>query len=431
MSSENSITKNIMMGLVAKRWLNFKMTEEEKEKITKKGMLKDLDIVLYEDEEYKFREVFNMSTGLWITGDTENGNSPFRRSFPSLLDIGIMGHCPNGKAGICAKAGIQCYQNAPNSTRPNMSLKDFKTIIDQCKGKTFQVALGGAGDPNLHENFKEIVEYCRKNDIIPNYTTSGFNLTDEQVEISKQCGAVAVSQYSRLKTAKMPRYAVSEDGSRTATGMTEIFSETNPQTNNAIQKFLDAGITTNIHFVLGENTIKEAIIRLKNNLFPNGINAVIFLLHKPIGLGKKENMLGYNAPEVKEFFELIDSKKFPFKIGFDACSVPGIINFTKTIDDRSIETCEGGRTSAYIDSQMNMMPCSFGNQNKSFYVSLYDNTIKEAWESEVFKKFRNHLFYACTNCKDRVNCYGGCPIVEDIVLCNRKEREYKESEERK
>ena len=343
-----------------------------------------------------------------------------------MLDIGIMGHCPNGKAGICAKAGIQCYQNAPNSTRENMKLEDFKIIIDQCKGKTFQVALGGAGDPNLHENFKEIVEYCRKNGIIPNYTTSGFNLTDEQVEISKQCGAVAVSQYSRLKIGSIPEYGTTENGEHICLSLNKTHTETNPQTNNAIQKFLDAGITTNIHYVLGKNTIKEAIIRLKESLFPKGINAIIFLLHKPVGLGQESNMLHYDDPEVKEFFDLIDNNDFPFKIGFDACSVPGIINFTSNIDSRSTETCEGSRTSAYIDAQMNMMPCSFGNQNKSYYVSLYNHTIKEAWESEVFEKFRRRLSTSCMQCKDRVNCYGGCPIIPEVVLCDRKERVYNE-----
>lgn len=424
MNSINNKKRNFIKSLLAKNWTQFKIKPKEAMEMVKTKGFQSLNISLYEDPEYHFREFFDKETGLWITGDCEDGTTPFRRSFPSLLDIGIMGHCPNGKAGICAKAGIQCYQNAPNSTRDNMKLEDFKTIIDQCKGKTFQVALGGAGDPNLHENFKEIVEYCRDNGIIPNYTTSGFNLTDEQVEISKQCGAVAVSQYSRLEIGQMPSYQVLEDGSRIPTEMMQVFSETNPQTNIAIQKFLDAGITTNIHYVLGKNTIKEAIIRLKNNLFPEGINAIVFLLHKPVGLGQESNMLHYDDPEVKEFFELIDNEKFPFKIGFDACSVPGIINFTKNIDSRSTETCEGSRTSAYIDAQMNMMPCSFGNQDKSYYVSLYDNTIKEAWESEVFNNFRNHLFKACPNCKNRVNCYGGCPIISNIVLCNRQERKY-------
>lgn len=401
--------------IIGQDWVNFKMTTEQLDKLKKNENFDKLNIKLYEDPEYNFREFFDMKTGLWVTGDCKNGSPVFRRSFPSLLDIGIMGHCPNGKAGICAKAGIQCYQNAPNSTRENMKLEDFKNIIDQCKDKVFQVALGGAGDPNLHENFKEIVEYCRKNDIVPNYTTSGFNLTDEQVEISKQCGAVAVSQYSRLVEAD--DYYI-EDWGRVA------YKETNLQTNNAIQKFLDAGITTNVHYVLGKNTIEEAIIRLRNNFFPKGINAIVFLLHKPVGLGQKENELDYNDPLTKEFFELIDTEEFDFKIGFDACTVPALINFTKNIDSRSTETCEGSRTSAYIDAQMNMMPCSFGNQDKSYYVSLYENTIKEAWESDVFSKFRNRLHTLCKNCKDKVNCHGGCPIIPEIVLCNRKEREY-------
>ncbi len=416
--------KQLAKSLIGQDWVNFKMTQEQKKELEQNENFKSLHIQLYEDPEYNFREFFDRDTGLWVTGDCKDGSPVFRRSFPSLLDIGIMGHCPNGKAGICAKAGIQCYQNAPNSTRENMKLEDFKSIIDQCKGKTFQVALGGAGDPNLHENFKEIVDYCIGNDIVPNYTTSGFNLTDEQVEISKKCGAVAVSQYSRLKIGQVPEYGTTENGDNIPVGMNTLYQESNPQTNNAIQKFLDAGITTNVHYVLGKNTIKEAIIRLKNNLFPKGINAIVFLLHKPVGLGQKENELDYNDPLTKEFFELIDTEQFPFKIGFDACSVPALINFTKNIDSRSTETCEGSRTSGYIDAQMNMMPCSFGNQDKSYYVSLYENTIKEAWESDVFNKFRNRLCTSCKNCKDKVNCHGGCPIIPEIVLCQRKEKEY-------
>ena len=53
---------------------------------------------------------------------------------------------------------------------------------------------------------------------------------------------------------------------------------------------LDAGIKTNIHYVLGNNSIDEAIERLKNNDFSKGINAIIFLLHKPVGLGQENNV---------------------------------------------------------------------------------------------------------------------------------------------
>ena len=71
-----------------------------------------------------------------------------------------------------------------------MTLENFKSIIDQVKHHVNQVALGGRGDPNLHPQFKEFVEYAKNNGVIPNYTTSGVNLTEEQIKVSMLCGAV-------------------------------------------------------------------------------------------------------------------------------------------------------------------------------------------------------------------------------------------------
>lgn len=59
---------------------------------------------------------------------------------------------------------------------------------------------------------------------------------------------------------------------------------------------LSAGGKTNIHYVLGYNSIDEAIERLRTNDFPLGINAVIFLLHKPVGQGSKKNVLKVGIP---------------------------------------------------------------------------------------------------------------------------------------
>lgn len=79
---------------------------------------------------------------------------------------------------------------------------------------------------------------------------------------------------------------------------------------------LDAGVKTNIHYVLGNNSIDEAIERLRNNDFPKGVNAIIFLLHKPVGLGQENNVLNFDDEKVKEFFHIIDTCQFDFKIGF-------------------------------------------------------------------------------------------------------------------
>ena len=77
--------------------------------------------------------------------------------------------------------------------------------------------------------------------------------------------------------------------------------------------------------------------------FPDGINAVIFLLHKPVGLGTQANVLSPDDERVKEFFSLIDKHDYKFQIGFDSCSVPGLLNFTEEILNSTLEPCEGAR----------------------------------------------------------------------------------------
>lgn len=354
------------------------------------------------DKINKFISIFNTKTGDYVrTGvleRRENGEiydtnvDPFMTVFPELIDIGIMGKCVNGEAGLCT---VQCYQNAiGRNNKKNMSLEEYKRIIKQCQGKTFQVALGGAGDVDTHEDFEEILRITRKMDIIPNFTTSGIAMTEKKANICKElCGAVAVSEYHQ------------------------------PHTKKAIEMLIKAGVTTNLHYVLGNDSIDEAIRRLKEDDWYEGLNAVVFLLHKPVGLGSKENVLKTDDPKVKEFYETVDKVmgKISVKIGFDSCNVPALINFNKNIDPASIDTCEAGRWSMYIDSESIAMPCSFDNQSKKWGIDLKEHTIKEAWNSDTFESFRDSFRKSCTSCKMNVECKGGCPIC-DIVLCNRDEK---------
>lgn len=443
----------------------------------------------YFDKTNNFAEIFNTENGFYVRTGVLNQNGkdtgvdPFMRDFPALIDIGVMGHCVHGSSGLCAKSGVQCYQNGLKTCEPNMTLDNFKKIVDECKGKCFQFALGGRGDVDQHENFEEILKYCAENNIVPNFTTSGLGVNAHIADICKKyCGAVAVSMYSRLaeKTPTIVRIPVPADQAKVYRSVedmpvcftfdnsdedncwsglnyiingkiyvpcvdNEIVFSDKPQnysyyrvyeeknsikrnaipnyTFNAVNAFISAGVTTNIHYVLGNNTIDEAIARLKYNGFPKGINAVIFLLHKPVGLGKEENVLDINDERVKEFFELIDGGKFPFQIGFDSCTVPGIINCTSKIAPESIDSCEGGRFSMYITSDMKALPCSFDNQDMKWAVDISESTIQNAWDSEQFNDFRSHFLNSCPSCPNRTSCYGGCPIRRQTVLCNRATKE--------
>ena len=361
-----------------------------------------------------FISCFNQATGFYFrTGILEDGKDtgvdPFMASFPELLDVGIMGHCIHGKTGLCQKAGIGCYQDGLHSNNPNMTLEDFKKLAKQYKGKTFQFALGGCGDPDQHEHFEEILKVCKENDIVPNFTTSGFGMTEALAKLCKQyCGAVAVSCYR------------------------------SPYTIKAINLLLAEGVKTSIHYVLSKSTLTEALQHLRSDVinsdltksssqseylpFPKGINAVIFLLHKPVGLGTKEDMITKDNKDFLDFLDLVNEVEFQYKICFDSCTVPALINLDK-VEPNCLDTCEGARWSAYITPDMKLLPCSFDNQAQRWAVDLAQNTIAEAWESDTFEDFRNHFVQSCPGCKHRTKCMGGCPIVPEIVLCKDKEPE--------
>ena len=356
---------------------------------------------IIEDKTYRFRTAFDTETGMYIrTGildeeGNDTGVDPFMASYPHLIDVGIMGHCIHGKTGLCAKAGIGCYQSGMLVQKPNMTVEDFRSIAQQSRGRCNQFALGGRGDPDQHEHFEEILRICRENGLVPNFTTSGYGMTPDIAALCKRyCGAVAVSWYRSEYTLR------------------------------AIRTLLEAGVRTNVHYVLGNNSIDEAIERLRENSFPEGINAVIFLLHKPAGQGSEANVLAVDDPRVAEFFALLD-QPHPFKVGMDSCNVPGALRYCKAILPESLDTCEGGRYSCYVGADMTMVPCSF-DQHQTYAVSLREMSIAEAWNSEPFERFRNKMRRACPDCPQKNYCLGGCPLMPRIVFCDSLQRKIEE-----
>ena len=318
----------------------------------------------------KYSLFFNTKTGVEILdGPIIDLDTSYSLIYPSMIDIGIMGHCKN-KCSFC-------YQGDKNE--PNMTLNNFKKIIDQSKELIMQVALGGRGDPNHHENFREIIEYCRENNVIPNYTTSGIALTDEQIEISKLCGAIAVSAYDQTYT----------------------FS--------AIKRLQDAGIKTNIHFLFSSSSYLDAANLIygydiwDKKVDLERLNAVIFLLFKPQGKGKEVKFLIPKLlPHLKTFVNALDSstRTNKFKIGMDSCLFNKISEIRPLTDQEKIfgDTCEAARCSCYITPDMRFMPCSFADHNLFGY-DISQNDISDIWKNgNSFLEARKQLKIKSNKC---------------------------------
>ena len=312
-------------------------------------------------KQEKYIILFDGINGIEIS-DGINGNpDPFVLEAPSMIDIGVMGHCLND----CKI----CYQGDINI--PNMRFEDFQIIINQCKDHINQVALGGKGDPNKHEDFEKILQYCRVNNVVPNYTTSGNSLTDEEVYISKMyCGAVAVSNYNQDFTYR------------------------------ALNMFIDKKVKTNIHFVVTSETFDDAM-RIMNGediwdkKFPiDKLNAVVFLLFKPQGCGSDKKHLCLSDLQISKFADMLLSPKCKFKVGCDSCMINKVSSAREltTNEKLCVDTCEAGRMSCYISPDMKFMPCSFGDKKTYGIPITQNNTIQKIWKNgPPFLAFRNVL----------------------------------------
>jgi radical SAM protein with 4Fe4S-binding SPASM domain len=314
--------------------------------------------------------------------DDRNGNAPFWCSVgPELIDVSITNWCDLG----CP----HCYK-ASSTRGQHMPFEDYQRILRQARNLgVLQVALGG-GNPNQHPAFCDILRFTRTEcGIMPSYTTNGRGLSRDVLLASKEyCGAVAVSLYEPTNDA---------------------FA--------AIAVLLRHGIRTNVHFLLSNKTIGSAIALLSRPPAGlDGINAVVFLNYKPIARCPDDDSLLSRSSELQEFFRLAD-RSFPFKIGFDSCSISGIARFMD-VPANLVESCEAGRFSMYISEDGRMYPCSFVCGSVQG-VSVGNANMGSVWRRHAtFTRFRAALTRAaCPSCAGSKICKGGCPAFPEINLC--------------
>ncbi len=290
-----------------------------------------------------FKSIFNPDTGFAVRGELADGTDPIYASSPELVDCKITNCCDNG----CT----YCYMGS-NENGQHCRSSDYVFLIDQMeKLGVFQVALGG-GEPTMHPDFTMILRMTKYAGIVPNYSTNGNHLTQEIVDASREfCGAVAVSWHNPPNVA--------------ATGW-----------------LIRDGVKTNIHYILSEQKVDGAIglmRALDNGLLP-GLNAVIFLRLKPVGRARAMRA-DLGGADLERFFAETE-KTHPYKVGFDACMVPFLVEQTE-FDPIYFDYCDGGRFSCYVDAsspEIEMKKCSF---DKAPGYSLRKMTMAEVWAEMI------------------------------------------------
>jgi radical SAM protein with 4Fe4S-binding SPASM domain len=331
-----------------------------------------------------YTAIFNPRSGFFARVEDDGQPEPFWAEHgPELLDISVTNWCDRG----CTF----CYRKS-DTNGFHMSVCDFEEVLRQAaEMHVFQIALGG-GNPNQHPQFAEMLRLARvKYGIVPNYTTNGRGLSDTVLDATaRYCGAVAVSAY--------PPYE---------------------ETDVAISKLTEKGVSTNIHFILNSRSVNTAIDWLNSPpIFLKKAHAIVFLNYKPVGRVADESLLLNRSNRLKEFFSLATSEDHSFRVGFDTCTITGLARLGKA-HKISLEGCDAGRFSLFVSEKMEVFPCSFMVEAGYSGVSLRNTTLADVWKNHAsFGEIRRkHQKGGCSDCSTQGECLSGCPLFPQMNLC--------------
>lgn len=329
---------------------------------------------------------FDKKTGFFMRwGKTQEDDPQMCPVGPEILDIEIsINGCPN--------ACPFCYKSNSDTPPTNMSYDTFVAILDKMPPVLTQIAFGITG-VQTNPDFIPMLRVCRERGIIPNFTLSGIDLTDEIAdEIVKHIGGLAVSAYESDKNVCY----------------------------DTVKKFTDRGITqTNIHLMVAKETLPFVHEVLADRLHDHRLkdmNAIIFLGVKPKGRAAGH----YTPVNSQEFGDLLSfAEENSIAIGFDSCSAPkyeaAIMQSDKTEEEKKraimfSESCESTLFSLYINVHGVAWPCSFTEDEPEYQgVRVLDHeNFKSIWRSPELCKFRHQLLATMKNgCRS-------CPVFQNV-----------------
>lgn len=312
--------------------------------------------------------LFDTNDGFFVRWGKNHADNPdFSPVGPELLDIEI--------SEICSRGCPHCYKSNTKEG-VNMSFKTFKKMFKKFPKNLTQIAFG-IGDIDGNPDLWKIMDYCRKNGVIPNITINGEKLTDAYAtKLAMVCGAVAVSHYN------------------------------DDTCFNAVEKLTNAGLEqVNIHQLLARETIKSTINAFyasKTDERLKGLNAIVLLGVKQKGRGIDYHSLSYGA--FKQTVDIAFQHNIP--IGFDSCSAH---KFLKAIEGKKkyeymtklAEPCESSCFSYYINANGIAYPCSFLEGEEGYEginVLKAKDFLKDVWYAKPVENFRKALIQSGRQC---------------------------------
>jgi SynChlorMet cassette radical SAM/SPASM protein ScmF len=280
----------------------------------------------------------------------------------------------------------------------------FKTVIEQAKPLGLASVKLTGGEPILHPNFFELLEFIKKNDIVLSIETNG-TLCDERLA-------------NAIRSCKQPFVSVSLDGANPESH--EFVRGVEGSFNQALKglgHLVNAGLKTQIIMsVMSHNKNELAdIVHLAETI---GVGSVKFNLIQPTSRGKTMHDSG-QVPTIEELValgkwvetELRPSTKLRLFYSHPLAFRP--LNRIFEGDGSGSSTC-GILTALGVLSDGSYALCGIGSVLKEFiFGNIQHDDLKTLWERHpILLELRNgiatQLTGICGKCVMQKMCKGNC-----------------------
>jgi radical SAM protein with 4Fe4S-binding SPASM domain len=348
-------------------------------------------------------------------------SSQFYEFTPENIDLLITNKC-NLKCP-------HCYRNSMVSDElKRINMERMRQFIDEMEElNVYRFKITG-GEPFLHPDLFEIVEYAAHKPMCISILTNGTIPMDEK-------------WLSLLEKVNI-LLGISLDGATAETNDIIRGNGSFNKTINNLEKFSKRGIKYSITFtvnLLNKNEIRE-MLNLVENKFKNGKIAINFV--EKSGRAKNEN----------EIFALSKLEIETIKQEIEAILQQYPDLNVKIVDNNQLETtekelsllkekgdvifCKAGHSMLAIDSSLTVYPCIYGIGGKKEYPvgNLLDDSLINIWNNASrLDIFRGTLkitdLPVCNNCNLKNICnlkycrlrplYAGMNFTDPVSFCNK------------
>ncbi len=323
-------------------------------------------------------------------------NAPFsaRPSAPYRMDLAITYRCNND----CT----HCY-NARSRRFPEISISEWKQIIDKIWSLSIPHIVFTGGEPTLYTGLPELIAYAEEKGLITGLNTNGRKLANP--------GFLAELVNAGLDHVQITFESHDQEIHNQMVNARDAWEETATGLKNVLDTRLFVMTNTTL-LTHNQSSLQETLAYLADLGVPTvGLNALIYAgKGEVVGTGLREEDLPDLLEEARTFTQSRGQRLIWY-------TPTQYCHFNPMQLDLGVKGCTAALYNMCIEPNGDVIPC------QSYYQSLgnfLSSTWSDIWEHPLALQLRDRtdVPQGCQSCEYLPECGGGCPLARGHQTIN-------------